>query len=316
MSMKGLARMAIRIRLIGLIGVLFLTLPRAIIGTSDTQAIATSVDTALPKKKKYILNRRLPSLDELATNKKRRARYPEGVTEASKWMGGIMKDMFLLNKNIISWDSFAIIASMFPLFIGSRMIDEDIQRYFYDPVHHRNKNQLPHWCHDACKLMIGVPILFLGSQAFLSKEWEMRETSRMLLLGLPFVIWGKTLIKKFKFDACLRPWNEKFSCDRRAYGGFPSGHVSEATYTAVLYGMRYGPAYSIPLGLLAATIGVTFVSCNRHLLSQVVAGAGLGALYGVAANRVIDDKLRERSMAFNVGVDDSGYPTCAFSYTF
>jgi membrane-associated phospholipid phosphatase len=307
--------MSIRIRVTGVTYLLLLFECCAMVFALQGTAQSVTGDVWIPKKKKYVLNRRLPTIDELTTNK-RRARYPEGVTKASKFMGGIMKDMFLLNKNIISWDSFAIIASVFPLFIGTRMIDDDIQRYFYDPIHHKNKNQLPHWCHDACKLMIGVPILFLGSQAFLSKEWEMRETSRMLLLGLPFVIWGKTLIKKFKFDACLRPWNEKFSCEKRAYGGFPSGHVSEATYTAVLYGMRYGPAFSIPLGLLAATIGVTFVSCNRHLLSQVVAGAGLGALYGVAANRVIDDKLRERSMAFKVSIDDRGYPMAAFSYTF
>ena len=265
-------------------------------------------------KKKYIFNRRLPMPAE--GTGKRRARYPEGVTYASQLMGGVMKDMFLLNYHLLSWDSFAIIASVFPFFIGSRMIDDTIARNFYDPVHHKNKNQLPHWCHDACKLMIGIPILFLGSQAFLSKEYEMRETSRMLLLGLPFVIWGKTLIKKLKFDACLRPWNEKFSCERRAYGGFPSGHVSEATYTAVLYGMRYGPLYAIPLGLLAATIGVTFVGCNRHLLSQVIAGAGLGALYGVAANRILDDKMRAQAITLSLEVSQQGYPLLGASYRF
>jgi membrane-associated phospholipid phosphatase len=289
------------------------------VGTDPQMPGGTSVCTsqkqqAVSAKKKYIFNRRTPVIDE--TPSKRRARYPEGVTHASQWMGGVMKDMFLLNRNLIAWDSFAIIASVFPFFVGARMIDEPIQMYFYDPVHHKNKRQLPHWCHDACKLMIGAPILLLGSQAFLSKEYEMRQTSRMLLLGLPFVIWGKTLIKKFKFDACLRPWNEKFSCEQRAYGGFPSGHVSEATYTAVLYGMRYGPAYSIPLGLLAATIGVTFVSCNRHLLSQVIAGAGLGAIYGVAANRVIDDKMRVRDLSFDVSVADNGQALFGVSYRF
>lgn len=282
-------------------------------GTMRTQPPSEQEKT-VQKKKKYVFNRREPARSGSAT--KQRARYPQGVTHASQWMGGVMKDMFLLNKNLIAWDSFAIIASMFPFFIGSRMVDENIQRYFYDPVHHKNIRQLPHWCHDACKLMIGAPILLLGSQAFLSKEYEMRETSRMLLLGLPFVIWGKTLIKKFKFDACLRPWNEKFSCEQRAYGGFPSGHVSEATYTAVLYGMRYGPAYAIPLGLLAATIGLTFVGCNRHLLSQVVAGAGLGAIYGVAANRVIDDKIHAHNLSLELSVANNGKTMLGLSYRF
>src|SRR5580704_19307294 len=68
-------------------------------------------------KKKYIFNRRTPTHGAISS--KQRARYPEGVTHASQWLGGVMKDMFLLNKNLIAWDSFAIMASMFPFFIGS-----------------------------------------------------------------------------------------------------------------------------------------------------------------------------------------------------
>lgn len=227
----------------------------------------------------------------------------------------LLYDAALLHRNLLTWDSVKIISSLFPFFVASRMLDDQVHHYFYDARHHKNIHQLPHWCHEACKFAIGIPIVLLGTQAFLSVHEEMRQTSRMLLLGIPFVIWGKTVIKKATFDCSLRPWNEKFSAERRAYGGFPSGHVAEATYTAVLYGMRYGPRYAIPLGLGSLIVALTFVNCNRHLVSQVVAGAGLGALYGVAANRRVDQKLAQ-AWALRMSTTDTGDPALQLSWSF
>lgn len=259
-------------------------------------------------KKKYILQTYTPHSPRRTFHNQWRAKYPEGTTDAAKWLGGIIKDVAVLQINVFSWDSFKIIASVFPFFIGARMLDEPMHSYFYDHHHHKNKNQLPGWCETFAKTTsMGVPLVLLGSQAFLSRDPEFQMTSRMLLLGMPVVVWGKDFIKKAQFDACLRPWNEKFSCKQRAFGGFPSGHVAQATYTAVLYGMRYGPAFSIPLGLIGVAIGAMFVGCNRHLLSQVIAGAGFGAMYGVAANRLIDERL-EREFNFCMDVNDKGGP--------
>ncbi len=259
-------------------------------------------------KKKYILQTYTPHSPRRTFHNQWRAKYPEGCTDTFKWVGGIIKDVAVLQINMISWDSFKIIASVFPFFIGARMLDEPTHSYFYDHKHHKNKNQLPNWCETFAKTTsMGAPIVFLGSQAFLSRDVEFQLTSRMLLLGMPVVVWGKDFIKKAQFDACLRPWNEKFSCKHRAFGGFPSGHVAQATYTAVLYGMRYGPRFSIPLGLIAGAVGLMFVGCNRHLLSQVIAGAGFGAMYGVAANRLIDEKL-EKEFNMCMEVNEQGNP--------
>jgi len=260
------------------------------------------------QKKKYILQTYTPHSPRRTFHNQWRARYPEGATDAFKWIGSIIKDVAVLQINLVSWDSFKVIASVFPFFVGARMLDEPVHSYFYDHQHHKNKNQLPRWAETFAQLTsIGVPITFLGTQAFLSRDIEFRETSRMLLLGMPVVIWSKDLIKKAQIDVCLRPWNEKFSCKQRAFGGFPSGHVAQATYTAVLYGMRYGPAFSIPLGLIAGGIGLMFVGCNRHLLSQVIAGAGFGAIYGIAANRLLDEKF-EKELKIKLDVDDQGGP--------
>lgn len=206
----------------------------------------------------------------------------------------LARDAIRLNLNLISWDTFKVVASIFPFYVATRMGDEKLQRCFYDECCHKNKTQLPHWCHDLACYSLAIPIIYFGTRPFLSYDIELQEAGRIFLLGMPIVIFSKDIIKQFDFDACLRPWNEKFSRHKRAGGGFPSGHMAEAAYIAVLFGMRFGPKYAIPLGLMAAFIGVTFLNCNRHYASQLIAGVGFGALYAIAANKLIDTKINER----------------------
>lgn len=254
-----------------------------------------------------------PSLIDTApqytTRKRQREKRSYFVQSVGEAITDAFKDIFVLNKNLFTWNSFKIICSVFPIFVTARMLDEKLQRCFYDPTCHKNINQMPAWCHDVAKTSIAVPIVLLGLDAFLSRDDDRRWTAQILLVGMPFVIWTKTLIKQMKFDACLRPWNEKFSCEQRAFGGFPSGHMAQALYMAVLYGKRFGPAYAVPLGFLAAFIGVTFVSCNRHYISQVIAGAAFGSIYALAASKLVDDKLASRRVKLGIGMDENGRPT-------
>ena len=207
-------------------------------------------------------------------------------------VGAALSDMIALNKNLVSTESFIVIASTLPIYLAARLIDDPLQCHFFTHHTHKNINQLPQWCHDTVRFGIGIPIVLLGSQLFLSNDPEWREAAWMLFLGIPFVIFGKDIIKRFDADFCMRPWHEDFCKDhKRAMGGFPSGHMAQATYIATLYGIRFGPKLAIPLGLFAASVGLVFLNCNRHYFSQLVAGVGLGALYGIAANKVIDLKL-------------------------
>jgi len=232
-------------------------------------------------------------------------------------LGHLGKDVLLIHKNIFSWDSYKILLLTFPFFIGTRMIDEKLQRCFHEHSCHKNINQPPKWCRELARWSIGIPIILLGTQAFLSRDEELRTTSQIFLTGIPFVLLMKDLIKKFRFEANLRPWHEDFSAEERSTGGFPSGHVAEATYTAVMYGMRYGPKLAVPLGGIAAFVGVTFLACNRHYLSQLIAGAGFGAMYAVAANKLVDSKLNEnKDLNVNRSINEQGGPTLSLSYRF
>jgi len=119
----------------------------------------------------------------------RRSRKPSG--QFANFMGHIGKNIFDTHKNIFSWDSFKIVTMTFPFFVGARMIDEKLQRCFYNQKNHKNTNQIPEWCHEVARWSIGVPIALLGMQSFLSRDEEFRTTSQVFLIGVPFVFSGK-----------------------------------------------------------------------------------------------------------------------------
>jgi len=243
--------------------------------------------------------------------------YNDGGPRLFGLVGQALRDVINLNLNLFSLDSFKIISSTFPVYIGARMIDCDLQKHFFSHRTHKNINQMSKWCHDVAQWGIGVPIVLLGSQLFFSQDPEWREAAWFLLLGLPFVIFGKDLIKKLDTECCCRPWHEDF-CNKdhhkRGMGGFPSGHMAEAMYMTVLYGMRFGPKMAIPLGLYAASLAVIFINCNRHYASQMVAGAAFGAMYAVAASRVIDCKFAE-GLTFGVKLQKNGGAfTCSYRF--
>jgi membrane-associated phospholipid phosphatase len=197
------------------------------------------------------------------------------------------------------------------------MIDEKLHHCFFDQRHKKNRYEPAQWVKETARLSIGIPITLLGLQAIFSHNDDMQKTSQIFLTGMPFVLLAKDFIKQLDFDVCKRPFHEKFAKHQRKFGGFPSGHLAEATYTAVLYGMRFGPNFAIPLGGVAVFVSVIFLSSNRHYLSQMVAGAGFGAMYAFSANRLIDSRLAQKR-DFNLGLtrDDYGNPAMKLSMKF
>ena len=222
-------------------------------------------------------------------------------------LGDFCYDIYRINIGLFSWDSFKIFAVTTPFYVASRMIDDKLQNCFFDHVGKKNRNEPAQWCKEIARWSIGVPIALLGGQAILSRDEDMRITSQVFLEGMPFVLIAKDLIKKMDFEMCKRPYHEKFSKEQRCYGGFPSGHLAEATYMAVLYGMRYGPKFALPLGSVAAFVTAVFLTSNRHYLSQMIAGAGFGAMYAFSANSLINSKLaKNRDLAFGLAAENGG----------
>lgn len=242
---------------------------------------------------------------------------PPAKHRITTMLGGFAEDVVRVNLGLFSWDSFKIFVTTAPFFAGARIIDEKLHNCFFDHKSKRNLNEPAQWSKEIARLSIGIPIALLGSQAFFSRNADMQTTSQIFLTGMPFVLIAKDLIKKLDFDLCKRPYHEKFAKNQRKFGGFPSGHLAEATYTAVLYGMRFGPNYAVPLGSIAAFVTVIFLSSNRHYLSQMVAGAGFGAMYAVSANNLINSKLaKKRDLHLGLGTTDKGDPAMKLSMRF
>lgn len=72
---------------------------------------------------------------------------------------------------------------------------------------------------------------------------------------------------------------------------FPSGHAANAFATAGVLNRRYGPRVGVPLFILGAFVGAGRIEDNRHFLSDVVAGAALGAILGCSVSRTEADRL-------------------------
>lgn len=230
-------------------------------------------------------------------------------------LGEIFCDAGSLLKNLFSVSSAKVLTGFTPLYILSRMHDEKIQANFYDPASHKNINQLSKHCHSIAHYGIGVPMVALSSLALFANDEDLRLTGRMFAIGLPFVQSGKDIIKKLRFKSCLRPWHENFDRTYRSSGGFPSGHMANVMFMASLFGTRHGPVWGVPLGLFAGFVFADFVNCNRHYLSQLVAGAGLGLIFAFAASKVVDKKLSERC-SFSCNIDSYGIPSAQLCYRF
>lgn len=226
----------------------------------------------------------------------------------------LVKDAAKLNLNLFHPDSFKILASAFPVIVAGYMADNSIHKQYYCFKHHKNCRQMHHYCHNFAEHW-AIPLTATtaaGCFVFAHDE-NLRQTSRMFILGLPFVIWMSDLLKAFiKVDTCYRPFNERFY-RHRSVTGFPSTHAAQATYAAVLFGMRCGPAWGVPLGLLDLFIGFSCLNDNRHFFSQYLGGMTLGALYAFAADKVVSDRLKELDVAMTI---DNGRPGVKVGFRF
>jgi membrane-associated phospholipid phosphatase len=243
------------------------------------------------------------------------------VSAKSRWERWIIpsdpvKDIIDLHKKLFtSWSTYKTVVAFFPPFILARMFDEEIQNNFYCKKHHKNTHQLPHVCHNIARWGLTIPMAFFASSALFAQDVDLRITSWVFLLGMPFVILGKDIFKSIDVNCNLRPWNEHFSCEKRSPGGFPSGHMAELTYMTILYGKRYGRLCAAPLAGYTAFLALSFVNRNRHYFSQIVGGAALGTVYALAADKLINAKL-SNDFSLNFAIDTCGTPALRFAYQF
>lgn len=196
-------------------------------------------------------------------------------------------DFWTFQKNIFTPKSVGIFVQFIPLYTVARIFDKPLHKKFYCFKHHTNRHQMPNALYHSLEATLAISIASLMSLSFLGHDSHRMRTAQLYTLTMPCLWILKTILKQIPFKGALRPPN---GCFRRCkyYGGFPSGHMFEMSYTAALFATQLGPKYGVPLGILAGLIGLDFMNCNRHYLSQLVAGAGLGLIFASAANRALN----------------------------
>jgi membrane-associated phospholipid phosphatase len=129
---------------------------------------------------------------------------------------------------------------------------------------------------DYLKLVPAVAVYALNMAGIKGKH---NFVDRSMLLGMSTVITSATTFGIKSATGRLRP-------DGSTYNSFPSGHTSIAFMTAQFMWEEYkdvSPWYGIAGYAVATTTGVLRIYNNRHWVSDVIAGAGLGILSTKAA---------------------------------
>lgn len=79
--------------------------------------------------------------------------------------------------------------------------------------------------------------------------------------------------------------------DGSGHTSFPSGHTSGAFALATVTEVLYGPWYGVPAYVLAGLVGVSRIDSNRHVTTDVLAGAALGTLIGLGTAKFHKKKV-------------------------
>lgn len=227
----------------------------------------------------------------------------------------LVEEAIRLNLNVLSMDTIKVVTAFTPFYLATRMADDSIHTNFYDAQCHKNINQMHHGFINAINKGCDLGIISLSSLAFLAWDEKLRLTARIFAIGALSALYAKDFVKKIQSKACLRPRNEHFSAKKQSYGGFPSGHMIEATYMLTVWGLHYGLKAAIPLGLFAGLSFGVLVGSNRHYASQAVAGAGFGVAFGLAAHRLIHTKISE-TVHCDFSLNEQKEPTFRVAYNF
>lgn len=238
----------------------------------------------------------------------------QAATNKNFFVRGIY-DGISIHRNLFSVDSVKVGMVCLPWYGVARQTDQGIQSSFYCNKTHTNKKQIPQFCHDLSSK--GVPALVVGLSLFsFHSDEHISNTARVFAAGIPYV-WGcKNILKCMQYDCNLRPKCQYFDSKSKYYGGCPSGHMAFMAYATTVFGLQFGAPIAIPLGMLTGGVLGCSLNSNRHFLSQVVAGVGIGVLYGLGATKVIDKYCGDDiGYSFSCTPTDNGAEV-SFSYSF
>lgn len=210
-----------------------------------------------------------------------------------------LNDLCMFGRKLMTFDSWMVLAAYSPLFGVAHMADKPLHAHFYCAEHHQNLRQGSGKLYDASESFVGVTIGMLAACCCAVNQRHLQRTAQMYAITLPLTWAAKSIVKKIEWHDNIRPRNANFN-NRVHYGGFPSGHMLEMMYATVLFGLRMGPAFALPIAGATAVVAAAFVRHNRHYASQLVAGAAIGTMFGCAAAWALDELSDRMPISFSV----------------
>ncbi len=239
-----------------------------------------------------------------------------------KYCRDLLWDSLNIWKNVFTLSSMKVMTATIPLFLASKPADHIVHRQFYDPVTHKNINQPSTFLQffTTSEDAVAIPFLAFGSFGIFGRDEKLRRQSQVFITGLLWTFVAKITLKEIvKHDVACRPGNGNFPKREKwdpLYGAIPSGHSSLFAYMGTYWGMQLGPRWAVPLGAYTLTVMALTVATNRHYLSQVFVGAGLGVLFGVAASKTFDGLSKFEHFSVALDTDYRGNPAFTLAYDF
>ncbi len=215
------------------------------------------------------------------------------LLEGSNLKQAFTKPFHMTKKDWVTFGKFALAT-------GALMLaDEPVQRAALDlRTHNRSLRSTSSFITEFGGTYEGYTLLALGGYGYLLQNKKMQTTT---LLAVQSYITGAAVSGVVKFlTGRLRPYivdKTSLEAEPKFYGpfviirnpdgskannSFPSGHTTVAFAAATVYALEYKNKPLVPiLSYTAATlVGLSRITENKHWITDVVAGAGLGYLSG------------------------------------
>ena len=133
---------------------------------------------------------------------------------------------------------------------------------------------MPHFHTSADDYLQFSPLVFTYGFELAGMTAKTDIFNRSVILLKSEIIMGATVTILKRAAHVLRP-------DSSAYNSFPSGHTAEAFAAAALLSEEFGHRYKwVPYFSygVASAVGVLRMANNKHYISDVLVGAGVGML--------------------------------------
>ncbi|MBI4197017.1 MAG: phosphatase PAP2 family protein [Deltaproteobacteria bacterium] len=136
-------------------------------------------------------------------------------------------------------------------------------------------------------------------------------TTTFKLLEMPRATWTagtmlEALTLTYAFTYPLKLMTQRERPDGSNSHSFPSAHASGSFALATVAESFYGPWIGIPSYLLATLISLSRLDSNKHVVSDVMAGALLGMVVGLGTARFHKEERKDFFVAPNLSASGGG----------